>query len=105
MGLLVGVVLNILQLLYLWARPETVVGVEHINTTPFIRVTPNIGMYYPSIVHIRELVNRALLTVEFKAPVVIECEKFAGLDYTAAQVILRKNLFRHFSSVLSFINF
>lgn len=78
--------MNILQLLFLWARPETAVEMQEVNNTPFLKVSPNIGLFYPSIVHLREMVNKALLVVEFKVPVVVECEKFAGLDYTAAQV-------------------
>lgn len=81
-----GVLLNIIQLLHLWARPETVVEMHEINNTPFVRVTPNIGMFYPSIVHLRDMVTKELLTVDYQVPVVIECDKLTGLDYTAAQV-------------------
>lgn len=68
------------------ARPETVVEMQEMNDTPFVRVTPSHGMFYPSIVHFRKMVYKALVVAEFKAHVVIDCEKFAGLDYTAAQV-------------------
>ncbi|XP_037025075.1 sodium-independent sulfate anion transporter-like isoform X1 [Bradysia coprophila] len=96
-GLFVGVTLNISQLLYLWARPGTVIEEEEINNTRFIRVKPNIGIFYPGIVHLRDEVNKALLLAQFKVPVVIECGRFAGLDYTAAQGIcgLANDLKKH----------
>lgn len=85
-GLLCGVVLNVLNLLYMWARPETTLKIEEIDNMQYIQVTPNIGMFFPGIDHLRQMVNKALFAADFKVPVVIECIKFTGLDYTAAQV-------------------
>lgn len=85
-GLLFGVVLNVVHLLYMWARPETSLNIEEIDSMQYIRVTPNIGMFFPGIDHLREMINKALFAADFKIPVVIECQKLIGLDYTAAQV-------------------
>lgn len=95
-GLLFGVVLNVLNLLYMWARPETTLKIEEIENMQYIRVTPNIGMFFPGIDHLRQMVNKALFAADFKVPVVIECIKFTGLDYTAAQVSRNNASKRHF---------
>lgn len=81
-----GVVLNVLHLLYMWARPQTTVKIEEIDSMQYIHVSPNIGMFFPGIDHLRHLVTKALVAADFKLPVVIECIKLTGLDYTAAQV-------------------
>ncbi|KAG4067313.1 hypothetical protein HA402_000304 [Bradysia odoriphaga] len=96
-GLLFGVVLNVLHLLYMWARPETTVTAEDIDNMQYIHVTLNIGMFFPGIDHLRQMVNKALYAADFKVPVVIECIKITGLDYTAAQGLcsLAKDLKEH----------
>ncbi|KAJ6637083.1 Sodium-independent sulfate anion transporter [Pseudolycoriella hygida] len=84
-GLLFGVMLNVLHLLYMWARPETTLKIEEIENMQYIKVAPNIGMFFPGIDHLKQMVNKALSAADFKVPVVIDCTKFTGLDYTAAQ--------------------
>lgn len=86
-GLLFGVVLNILHLLYMWARPETIVKISELENMQYIRVAPNVGMFFPGIDHLREKVNKASFAAEYKVPCVVDCIKFNGLDYTSAQVI------------------
>lgn len=86
MGLLFGVLLNMIQLMYMWARPETALELHEIDKLAYMRVTPNIGMLFPGIAHLREMVNKANVQMEFKLPVVIDCTKFTGFDYSAAQV-------------------
>lgn len=85
-GLLVGVALNILHLLYMWARPETIVKIAELDNMQYIKVAPNVGMFFPGIDHLREKVNKASMAAEYKVPVVVDCIKFNGLDYTSAQV-------------------
>lgn len=86
MGLLFGVLLNTLQLMYMWARPETTFEMHEMDNLPCIRVTPTIGLFFPGISHLREMVNKANATMELNLPVVIDCSKFTGFDYSAAQV-------------------
>lgn len=87
-GLLCGIVLNILHLLFMWARPETVVKIDELDNMQYIRIVPNVGMFFPGIDHLRETVNKAASAAEYKVPAVIDCTKFNGLDYTSAQVII-----------------
>ncbi|XP_055299974.1 sodium-independent sulfate anion transporter-like isoform X3 [Sitodiplosis mosellana] len=87
-GLLCGVVLNILHLLFMWARPETVVKIDELDNMQYIRIVPNVGMFFPGIDHLRETVNKAASAAEYKVPAVVDCTKFNGLDYTSAQGII-----------------
>lgn len=80
----------------MWARPQTIVKIAELDNMQYIKVTPNVGMFFPGIDHLREKVNKASRAAEFKVPVVIDCIKFNGLDYTAAQVSQMK-----FMSIIS----
>lgn len=51
----------------------------------YICVTPGNGIYFPAINHLRGKVLKAASQAEFKIPVVIDCHKVTGLDFTAAQ--------------------
>lgn len=77
----------------MWARPNIILEVNEIDNMQFIRVSPNMGMYFPGIVKLREIVNNEMLRTQFKFPVVINCIRLTGLDYTAAQVL--SNSFRY----------
>ncbi|XP_059610038.1 sodium-independent sulfate anion transporter-like [Phlebotomus argentipes] len=86
-GLLVGVALTCFHLLSMWARPKTTVKVEELDGNQYIRITPNAGLYFPGIDYLRERTNRATAAAEFHVPVVIDCSKFTGLDFTSAKGI------------------
>ncbi|XP_055699169.1 sodium-independent sulfate anion transporter-like isoform X2 [Phlebotomus papatasi] len=86
-GLLVGVALTCFHLLSMWARPKTSVKVEELEGNQYIRITPNAGLYFPGIDYLRERTNRATAAAEFHVPVVIDCSKFTGLDFTSAKGI------------------
>lgn len=85
-GLLVGVALSGIHLLVLWARPKTVVKIRELDGIQYIRIQPNAGLYFPGIDHLREKVNVAAREANYQVPVVIDCSKIAGIDYTAAKV-------------------
>lgn len=70
----------------MWARPNTIVKIAELDNMQYIKVVPNVGMFFPGIDHLREKVNKASRAAEYKVPVVIDCIKFNGFDYTAAQV-------------------
>lgn len=53
----------------------------------YILVSPSNGLYFPAINYFREKILRAYTKAETKIPVVIDCHKISGLDYTAAQGI------------------
>lgn len=44
-------------------------------------------MFYPGIDYIREKTNAAAASADYGVPVVVDCAKFTGLDYTAANGI------------------
>ena len=73
----------------MWARPDTVVKIDELENMQYIRIVPNVGMFFPGIDHLRETVNKAASAAEYKVPCVVDCTKFNGLDYTSAQVRTR----------------
>lgn len=76
----------------MWARPETIVKIDELDNMQYIRIVPNVGMFFPGIDHLREVVNKAAFAAEYKVPAVIDCTKFNGLDYTSAQVCAYSNI-------------
>ena len=56
-----------------------------IDDMQYICVTPGNGIYFPAINHLRSKVLKAATQAEFKIPVVIDCHKVTGLDFTSAQ--------------------
>lgn len=85
-GLLFGILLDMTTLMYVWARPNTNRLVERINQVQIIKIVPVVGMFYPGVDGLRDRINRSALAVGYQMPVVIDCCKFIGLDYTSAQV-------------------
>lgn len=71
----------------MWARPETTIKIHEIENMQYIRITPNAGMFFPGIDNLRERANKSSSAANYQVPVVIDCVRFIGLDYTAAQVI------------------
>lgn len=108
LGLLFGVVINILRLLFMWARPVTTVQLNEINNIQYIYISPQIGIFFPGIDHLRELANKAAFAVKHNMSVVIECCTFTGLDYTSAKVggvlILQKKKILILICILNFAN-
>ncbi|XP_055856699.1 sodium-independent sulfate anion transporter [Episyrphus balteatus] len=88
-GLLVGIIITVSYLLYLWARPEVTVKIDSIDDMQYISVTPGNGVYFPAINFLRGKILKACIQADFKIPVVINCKMITGLDYTAAQGISR----------------
>ncbi|XP_036344691.1 sodium-independent sulfate anion transporter-like, partial [Rhagoletis pomonella] len=86
-GLLVSIIVTVLHLLFLWAHPVISVHVEEVNELQFIGVTPTGVIYFPAINHLRAKVLKACERVNFSLPVVMDCHKITGIDFTAAQGI------------------
>ncbi|XP_061392401.1 sodium-independent sulfate anion transporter [Musca vetustissima] len=84
-GLFVSLIINVAHLLFLWARPEISVRIQEVDDMQYICVTPGNGIYFPAINHLRAKVLKAAMQAEFRIPVVIDCHKVTGLDFTAAQ--------------------
>lgn len=85
-GLLCGVIVNIIYLLLMWARPKIKIYIHEIDNIQYIRVFPTTGMFYPGVDNLREKIYVAAASSEYKVPVVIDCCKVTGLDYTSAKV-------------------
>ncbi|XP_034247389.1 sodium-independent sulfate anion transporter-like isoform X2 [Thrips palmi] len=88
-GILVGVAINIVFLLYPSARPS--VHVEQ-NTTAsgisYLMVTLGNSLYFPAVDFIRASVGRAgIKQGASQLPVVVDCRFILGADYTAAKGI------------------
>nr|CAD7462221.1 unnamed protein product [Timema tahoe] len=85
-GLLMGAVFNMMQLLYLWARPITYVKLcKSEKGCEYVLVTPDLGLVYSSLDYLRtELGKAAVLNGRGKLPVVLNCAHFKRVDYTAA---------------------
>ncbi|XP_012271518.1 sodium-independent sulfate anion transporter [Orussus abietinus] len=90
-GLLLGIFTNIVFLLYVSARPTVEVTECKTNFGEvYLLLKPDIGLYYPAVDF---LYNRVLEVAEQpgkeKLPLVIDCRRFNGIDYTAVKGIER----------------
>lgn len=87
LGLVFGITMNILHLLYLWARPTTVVVTRELNNMQYISVRPSIGVFFPGIDNLREQVKSLSTELPEIIPVVVDFSRITGLDYTSKMVI------------------
>lgn len=60
-----------------------------IDDMQYICVTPGNGIFFPAINYLRAKVLKASTQADFKIPVVIDCYKITGLDFTAAQGLVK----------------
>ncbi|XP_072931937.1 sodium-independent sulfate anion transporter [Epargyreus clarus] len=86
-GIVAGVVLNVLLLLYPSARPqldaEIVTNSSGLN---YILITVGNSLYFPGVEYIRQYVSRvAKKQGGCSMPVVIDCRYVLGADFTAAK--------------------
>ncbi|KAL4707527.1 hypothetical protein ACJJTC_000279 [Scirpophaga incertulas] len=86
LGILTGVVVNIIFILYHAARPKfsvdmlkTAAGVE------YLMITPDRCLMFPSVDYVRRLVTK--YAAGRALPVVLECTHIYSADYTAAKSI------------------
>ncbi|XP_033305969.1 sodium-independent sulfate anion transporter isoform X1 [Bombus bifarius] len=97
-GILCGIGLNILFILYHAARPK--ISVEKLTTRHGIRylmLTPDRCLIFPSVDYVRNLVTKySQRTGNIATPVVIDCSHIYGADFTAAMVI--ETLIKDFAS-------
>ncbi|KAB7494487.1 Sodium-independent sulfate anion transporter [Armadillidium nasatum] len=87
-GILLGIGVNLLIMLFKIATPT--VRVEHATfprgNCPFILVTPNNGMLYPNVMHIKTIILKAgLKEGNGTRPVVIDCSHIIDFDYTSCK--------------------
>ncbi|KAJ8953894.1 hypothetical protein NQ318_019134 [Aromia moschata] len=85
-GILIGIGINLLFILYHAARPK--ISVERLNSTDgteYLMLTPDRCLIFPSVDYVRNLVTKHSLRQGI--PVVIDCTHIYGADYTAATVV------------------
>ncbi|XP_044731630.1 sodium-independent sulfate anion transporter isoform X2 [Chrysoperla carnea] len=86
MGILVGVGVNIIFILYHAARPKiTIENLVSRGGVEYLMLTPDRCLIFPSVDYVRHLVNKH--SIKQACPVVIDCSHIYGADYTAAKVI------------------
>ncbi|KAF4518518.1 hypothetical protein B566_EDAN004262 [Ephemera danica] len=84
-GLVIGVLLSIILLLYTNARPKVRVEITRSDCdVEFILISPSLGLLFPAADHVRAAVQRAC-SKHPQIPVVINCANVASIDFTAAQ--------------------
>lgn len=85
-GILIGIGVNLLFILYHAARPK--ITVETLTTRTgidYLMLTPDRCLIFPSVDYVRNLVTKH--SIRQAAPAVIDCSHIYGADYTAATVI------------------
>ncbi|KAJ9593231.1 hypothetical protein L9F63_015230, partial [Diploptera punctata] len=86
MGILVGISINILFILYHAARPK--IAMETHTTregVDYLLLTPDRCLIFPSVDYVRNLVTKH--SIKQAVPVVIDCSHIYGADFTAAKVV------------------
>ncbi|EDW84474.1 uncharacterized protein Dwil_GK13120 [Drosophila willistoni] len=86
LGILVGIGINVVFILYQAARPK--LRIETLATTSGLRylmLTPDRCLIFPSMEFVRKVINKQ--GVKSTLPVVIDCTHIYGADFTAAKVI------------------
>ncbi|SPP80152.1 sodium-independent sulfate anion transporter [Drosophila guanche] len=85
-GILIGVGLNVIFILYHAARPK--LSTELLTTqsgTDYMMITPDRCLIFPSVDYVRNLVNKQ--SMRQNVPVVIDASHVYGADFTTATVI------------------
>ncbi|KAL2711868.1 sodium-independent sulfate anion transporter isoform X1 [Vespula squamosa] len=88
-GILCGIGMNVLFILYHAARPK--ISVEKLTThcgIEYLMLTPDRCLIFPSVDYVRNLVTKySRRTESVETPVVIDCSHIYGADFTAATVV------------------
>ncbi|XP_022162658.1 sodium-independent sulfate anion transporter-like [Myzus persicae] len=85
-GILIGVGLNLISILYHAARPKLSIRVNTTrNGINYLMMTPDRCLIFPSVDYVRNIIIKHSLKQNL--PVVIDCSHIYGADFTAAKVI------------------
>ena len=88
-GILVGVGVQIVFILYNAARPDIDVNVRDLHDdvrTKFLWVSPDRALTFPAINYVRSVISKAATTrAESTMPVVVDCSHISSADFTAAK--------------------
>ncbi|XP_054285137.1 sodium-independent sulfate anion transporter-like [Macrosteles quadrilineatus] len=88
-GILVGVGVNIVLLIYPSARPYLhIEKAKSLGGGEYLLVTPDNSLYFPAVDFMRSQVDRAgMRKGQGQLPVVVDCRYILGADFTAAKGI------------------
>jgi len=86
-GIGLGVLVQIIMLLYHTARPGVAVEKKKIpgGVSSYLSITPDQAVLFPSVSYLRAVINKAGSRQESGLPVVVDCSHMYQIDYTAAQ--------------------
>ncbi|XP_030758674.1 sodium-independent sulfate anion transporter-like isoform X2 [Sitophilus oryzae] len=85
-GILVGIGINLVYILYHAARPKiSVEKLTSVGGAEYLLLTPDRCLIFPSTDYVRNLVTKH--SIRQGIPVIIDCSHIYGADYTAALVI------------------
>lgn len=87
MGIGLGVVIQVIMLLYHAARPGIEVQIKKVpsSSKSYLSITPNQGVVFPSVSYVRNLISKSGARQDTLLPVVIDCSHIYQVDYTAAK--------------------
>ncbi|CAK1547239.1 unnamed protein product [Leptosia nina] len=86
LGIVAGVLLNVVLLLYPSARPQLEAEIVTSNSgLSYLLITVGNSLYFPGVEYIRQYVTRAASKQSGNVPVVIDCRYVLGADFTAAK--------------------
>lgn len=85
-GILIGIGLNLVSILYHAARPKISIEMHKSRAgVEYLLITPDRCLIFPSVDYVRNLVTKH--GMKKGIPVVIDCSHIYGADFTAAKVI------------------
>ncbi|XP_044731461.1 sodium-independent sulfate anion transporter-like [Chrysoperla carnea] len=87
LGIVIGITINVIFLLYASARPS--VRVEKMNSQSgyeYLCITPDRSLRFPSVEYVRKSISKAGARLGYSStPVVIDARHIQGADFTAAE--------------------
>jgi len=87
-GILAGVVVQLIFVLYHTARPGIQVEIKKVagSSQEYLYIAPDQGIVFPSVSYVRNLINKAgIRQAGPSIPVVIDCGRINNTDFTAAK--------------------
>ncbi|XP_063916375.1 sodium-independent sulfate anion transporter-like isoform X2 [Zophobas morio] len=85
-GILVGVCVDIIFVLYGAARPKVLIEKMNENGANYVKVTPTAAILFPSAEFVREKIMKSKETQVFTV-VVFDCQRINRMDFTAAKCL------------------
>lgn len=88
-GMVIGIIISLMYLVYKWARPEITVETTKCCNGVYATIIPQSNLYFPSVDYFSSIViKKSLMEDSSHMPVLIDCSKVNGTDYSAAKNII-----------------